>query len=88
MGSVLAGSASLRFIANWKAMFLFYAFVAFGSAAFFGYFGLIVFLEFYESQRPSSGTGDRRDIRKLISRCSLWGAFVIGLISLGLYPSR
>jgi hypothetical protein len=69
-------------------MFLFYAFVAFGSAAFFGYFGLIVFLEFYESQRPSSGTGDRRDIRKLISRCSLWGALVIGLISLGLYLSR
>jgi len=29
---VLAGSASLRFIANWKAMFLFYAFVAFGQA--------------------------------------------------------
>jgi hypothetical protein len=69
-------------------MFFFYAFLAFGLGAFFGYFGLIVFLEFYESQRPGSRTEDRRDIRKLISRSSLWGAFVIGLISLGLYLSR
>jgi hypothetical protein len=55
-----------------KAMFFFYAFSAFGLAAFFGYFGLIVFLEFYESQRPGPRTEDRRDIKKLISRCSLW----------------
>ena len=69
-------------------MFFLYAFMAFGLAAFFGYFGLIIFLEFYESQRPGSRAEDRRDIRKLINRCSLWGALVIGIISLGLYLSR
>jgi hypothetical protein len=45
-----------------------YAFLAFGLAAFFGYFALIVFLEFYESQRLGSRTEDRRDIQKLIGR--------------------
>jgi hypothetical protein len=61
--------------------------MVFGLGAFFGYFGLLVFLEFYESQRPGPKAENRRDIQKLINRCAIWGAFVIGLVSLGLYLS-
>jgi Sec-independent protein secretion pathway component TatC len=69
-------------------MFLLYALIAFALGAFFGYFGLIVLLEYYESQRPGPHAEDRRSIHKTINRCALWGGFVIGLISLGLYLSH
>ena len=69
-------------------MSLLYAFVAFSLGAFFGYFGLLVFLEFYESQLPGSREGDRRDAQKTMNRCARWGAFVIGLVALGFYLSR
>lgn len=62
--------------------------LSFGAGAFFGYFGLLVFLELYESQRPRPDSEDRRGIQKMINRCALLGAFVIGLISLALYLSR
>jgi len=61
--------------------------VTFLLGAFFGYVGLLAFLEFYEIQRPGSRAENRRDIQKLIHRCALCGAFVTGLISLGLYLS-
>jgi hypothetical protein len=63
------------------------AIASFGLGAFFGYFGLLVFLEFYESQRPIPRSENRRD-RKLMNRCALWGAFIVGLISISLYLSR
>ena len=63
------------------------ALASFGLGAFFGYFGLLVFLEFYESQRPIPRSENRRD-RKLMNRCALWGAFIVGLISISLYLSR
>jgi len=63
------------------------ALASFSLGAFFGYFGLLVFLEFYESQRATPRTENRRD-RRLMNRCALWGAFIVGLISISLYLSR
>ena len=68
-------------VTMWKASMMFFL------GAFFGYVGLLVFLEFYESQRPGPRAENRRDIQKLINRCALCGAFVTGVISLGLYLS-
>lgn len=62
--------------------------LAFVLGAFFGYFGLVVFLEFYESQQPDSRREDRRAVRKIINRSALVGAFVIGVISLAFYLNR
>jgi hypothetical protein len=69
-------------------VFAIQALLAFGLGAFFGYFALLVFLEYYESQRPGKRPEDRREVRKTINRCALHGAFVIGLISLAFYLNR
>ena len=61
------------------------AMTAFALGAFFGYFGLLVFLEFYETQRPKGETEVRRAFWKVMNRCALWGAFVVGLIALASY---
>ncbi|MBV9007747.1 MAG: hypothetical protein JO354_01065 [Verrucomicrobia bacterium] len=71
-----------------SAAFAWHAVLAFALAAAFAYVALVIFLEFYESERPHSEIEDRTEIRRVINRCALGGSFVAGVISLGLFLSR